>query len=168
MYELVCLNLVPTASYKIFTEVYADLNSSKAIHLLPRETFFCFDKGGRIKQSVLTKVNSVLGLSWFLVCYKIEACSGEAPEYLKLNCSLFPCRSASITNLSLDRSGSPMVPAYETSVSPQATRTHMKAETSEDERKILLVPFTLLFALLCEDSEVCLPCIMQQEYFAAF
>ncbi|XP_040459720.1 1-phosphatidylinositol 3-phosphate 5-kinase isoform X4 [Falco naumanni] len=47
-------------------------------------------------------------------------------------------RSASITNLSLDRSGSPMVPAYETSVSPQASRTHMKAETSEDERKILL------------------------------
>ncbi|KAM6259737.1 1-phosphatidylinositol 3-phosphate 5-kinase isoform 5-T11 [Spheniscus humboldti] len=47
-------------------------------------------------------------------------------------------RSASITNLSLDRSCSPMVPAYETSVSPQASRTHMKAETSEDERKILL------------------------------
>ncbi|XP_069717094.1 1-phosphatidylinositol 3-phosphate 5-kinase isoform X7 [Phaenicophaeus curvirostris] len=47
-------------------------------------------------------------------------------------------RSASITNLSLDRSGSPMVPAYETSVSPQASRTHMKTETSEDERKILL------------------------------
>ncbi|XP_010564017.1 PREDICTED: 1-phosphatidylinositol 3-phosphate 5-kinase isoform X12 [Haliaeetus leucocephalus] len=47
-------------------------------------------------------------------------------------------RSASITNLSLDRSGSPMVPAYETSVSPQASRTHLKAETSEDERKILL------------------------------
>ncbi|XP_072730830.1 1-phosphatidylinositol 3-phosphate 5-kinase isoform X5 [Ciconia boyciana] len=47
-------------------------------------------------------------------------------------------RSASITNLSLDRSGSPMVPAYETSVSPQASRTHMKAEASEDERKILL------------------------------
>ncbi|XP_025903375.1 1-phosphatidylinositol 3-phosphate 5-kinase isoform X3 [Nothoprocta perdicaria] len=47
-------------------------------------------------------------------------------------------RSASITNLSLDRSGSPMVPAYETSVSPQASRTHTKAETSEDERKILL------------------------------
>ncbi|NXK91567.1 FYV1 kinase, partial [Formicarius rufipectus] len=62
-------------------------------------------------------------------------------------------RSASITNLSLDRSGSPMVPAYETSVSPQASRTHMKAETSEDERKILLVPFRLLFALLCEGNE---------------
>lgn len=61
-----------------------------------------------------------------------------------------------------------MVPAYETSVSPQAARTHMKAETSEDERKILLVPFRLLFALLCEDSEVCLPYVMQQEYFAAF
>ncbi|XP_019378990.1 PREDICTED: 1-phosphatidylinositol 3-phosphate 5-kinase isoform X1 [Gavialis gangeticus] len=47
-------------------------------------------------------------------------------------------RSASITNLSLDRSGSPMVPAYETSVSPQANRTYLKVETSEDERKILL------------------------------
>lgn len=61
-----------------------------------------------------------------------------------------------------------MVPAYETSVSPQATRTHMKAETSEDERKILLVPFMLLFALLCEDSEVCLLCAMKQECMAAF
>ncbi|NWX99691.1 FYV1 kinase, partial [Nothoprocta ornata] len=59
-------------------------------------------------------------------------------------------RSASITNLSLDRSGSPMVPAYETSVSPQASRTHTKAETSEDERKILLVlcRLPLLFSLL--------------------
>ncbi|NWQ91071.1 FYV1 kinase, partial [Burhinus bistriatus] len=70
-------------------------------------------------------------------------------------------RSASITNLSLDRSGSPMVPAYETSVSPQASRTHMKAETSEDERKILLVPFRLLFVLLCEGNEVCLSYIMR-------
>ncbi|KFP92392.1 1-phosphatidylinositol 3-phosphate 5-kinase, partial [Apaloderma vittatum] len=59
-------------------------------------------------------------------------------------------RSASITNLSLDRSGSPMVPAYETSVSPQASRTHMKAEASEDERKILLVPFRFLYFLFCE------------------
>ncbi|NXU79255.1 FYV1 kinase, partial [Oreotrochilus melanogaster] len=57
-------------------------------------------------------------------------------------------RSSSITNLSLDRSGSPMVPAYETSVSPQASRTHTKAETNEDERKILLVTFKLLFLLL--------------------
>ncbi|XP_037768106.1 1-phosphatidylinositol 3-phosphate 5-kinase isoform X2 [Chelonia mydas] len=47
-------------------------------------------------------------------------------------------RSASITNLSLDRSGSPMVPAYETSVSPQANRTYLKADANEDERKILL------------------------------
>ncbi|NXX88438.1 FYV1 kinase, partial [Centropus bengalensis] len=67
-------------------------------------------------------------------------------------------RSASITNLSLDRSGSPMVPAYETSVSPQASRTHMKAETSEDERKILLVPFCLLFILLCGGNEICRSC----------
>ncbi|NXN22401.1 FYV1 kinase, partial [Nycticryphes semicollaris] len=77
-------------------------------------------------------------------------------------------RSASITNLSLDRSGSPMVPAYETSVSPQASRTHMKAETSEDERKILLVLFRLLFVLLCEGNEACLSYIMQQEYLVAF
>lgn len=49
-------------------------------------------------------------------------------------------RSASITNLSLDRSGSPMVPSYETSVSPQANRTYARTETTEDERKILLVP----------------------------
>ncbi|NXX45080.1 FYV1 kinase, partial [Tricholaema leucomelas] len=69
-------------------------------------------------------------------------------------------RSASITNLSLDRSGSPMVPAYETSVSPQASRTHMKAETSEDERKILLVPFRLLFVLFCEGNEFCLSLIL--------
>ncbi|XP_061463815.1 1-phosphatidylinositol 3-phosphate 5-kinase isoform X3 [Rhineura floridana] len=46
-------------------------------------------------------------------------------------------RSASVTNLSLDRSGSPMVPSYETSVSPQANRTYAK-EANEDERKILL------------------------------
>nr|XP_033803013.1 1-phosphatidylinositol 3-phosphate 5-kinase isoform X2 [Geotrypetes seraphini]XP_033803014.1 1-phosphatidylinositol 3-phosphate 5-kinase isoform X2 [Geotrypetes seraphini]XP_033803015.1 1-phosphatidylinositol 3-phosphate 5-kinase isoform X2 [Geotrypetes seraphini]XP_033803016.1 1-phosphatidylinositol 3-phosphate 5-kinase isoform X2 [Geotrypetes seraphini] len=47
-------------------------------------------------------------------------------------------RSASITTLSLDRSGSPMVPTYDTSISPQATRTYVKGETSDDERKILL------------------------------
>lgn len=53
---------------------------------------------------------------------------------------VFISRSASITNLSLDRSGSPMVPSYETSVSPQANRTYVRTETTEDERKILLVP----------------------------
>ncbi|XP_063788779.1 1-phosphatidylinositol 3-phosphate 5-kinase isoform X2 [Pseudophryne corroboree] len=47
-------------------------------------------------------------------------------------------RSASITNLSLDRSGSPMVPAYESSVSPQASRTYLKNDANEEERKILL------------------------------
>ncbi|NXL33100.1 FYV1 kinase, partial [Glaucidium brasilianum] len=87
-------------------------------------------------------------------------------------------RSASITNLSLDRSGSPMVPAYETSVSPQASRTHMKAETSEDERKILLVHFRLLFVSLCEGNE-CIaddrflllchkPCVFRITYSYAF
>uniref|UniRef100_A0A8C5PUL5 1-phosphatidylinositol 3-phosphate 5-kinase n=1 Tax=Leptobrachium leishanense TaxID=445787 RepID=A0A8C5PUL5_9ANUR len=46
-------------------------------------------------------------------------------------------RSASITNLSLDRSGSPMVPSYE-SVSPQASRAYQKNDANEEERKILL------------------------------
>uniref|UniRef100_A0A8C9EQP9 1-phosphatidylinositol 3-phosphate 5-kinase n=1 Tax=Pavo cristatus TaxID=9049 RepID=A0A8C9EQP9_PAVCR len=66
----------------------------------------------------------------------LSACLGSVQE----DAGKSPARnrSASITNLSLDRSGSPMVPSYETSVSPQANRTHMKAETSEDERKILL------------------------------
>ncbi|KGL81299.1 1-phosphatidylinositol 3-phosphate 5-kinase, partial [Tinamus guttatus] len=78
-------------------------------------------------------------------------------------------RSASITNLSLDRSGSPMVPAYETSVSPQASRTHTKAETSEDERKILLVLFRLLFLFsLFKAVQIWHPCVMQHVYLAAF
>uniref|UniRef100_A0A4W4E696 1-phosphatidylinositol 3-phosphate 5-kinase n=1 Tax=Electrophorus electricus TaxID=8005 RepID=A0A4W4E696_ELEEL len=46
-------------------------------------------------------------------------------------------RSASVTNLSLDRSGS-MVPTYDSSVSPQASRTTSKPDHSEEERKILL------------------------------
>uniref|UniRef100_W5K407 1-phosphatidylinositol 3-phosphate 5-kinase n=1 Tax=Astyanax mexicanus TaxID=7994 RepID=W5K407_ASTMX len=47
-------------------------------------------------------------------------------------------RSASVTNLSLDRSGS-MVPPYENSVSPQTSRVVPKPDHSEEERKILLV-----------------------------
>ncbi|NXN97522.1 FYV1 kinase, partial [Rhinopomastus cyanomelas] len=83
----------------------------------------------------------------------LSACLGSVQE----DAGKSPARnrSASITNLSLDRSGSPMVPAYETSVSPQASRTHMKAESSEDERKILLVPFRLLFVLRSEGNEAC-------------
>ncbi|KAM9664645.1 1-phosphatidylinositol 3-phosphate 5-kinase isoform 11-T12 [Trichechus inunguis] len=65
-------------------------------------------------------------------------------------------RSASITNLSLDRSGSPMVPSYETSVSPQANRTYVRTETTEDERKILLVPDSVqlkdLWKKICHHS----------------
>ncbi|XP_028924164.1 1-phosphatidylinositol 3-phosphate 5-kinase isoform X2 [Ornithorhynchus anatinus] len=63
-------------------------------------------------------------------------------------------RSASITNLSLDRSGSPMVPPYETSVSPQANRTYVKTESSEDERKILLDSVQLkdLWKKICHHS----------------
>lgn len=48
------------------------------------------------------------------------------------------CRSASVTNLSLDRSGS-MVPSYDSSVSPQSSRAGSKTDHSEEERKILLV-----------------------------
>ncbi len=48
-------------------------------------------------------------------------------------------RSASVTNLSLDRSISSMVPAYESSVSPQNSRALSKIDHNEEERKILLV-----------------------------
>ncbi|XP_051705141.2 1-phosphatidylinositol 3-phosphate 5-kinase isoform X8 [Oryctolagus cuniculus] len=63
-------------------------------------------------------------------------------------------RSASITNLSLDRSGSPMVPSYETSVSPQASRPYIRTETTEDERKILLDSVQLkdLWKKICHHS----------------
>ncbi|XP_046513917.1 1-phosphatidylinositol 3-phosphate 5-kinase isoform X8 [Equus quagga] len=63
-------------------------------------------------------------------------------------------RSASITNLSLDRSGSPLVPSYETSVSPQANRTYVRTETTEDERKILLDSVQLkdLWKKICHHS----------------
>uniref|UniRef100_A0A8B9WW38 Phosphoinositide kinase, FYVE-type zinc finger containing n=1 Tax=Bos mutus grunniens TaxID=30521 RepID=A0A8B9WW38_BOSMU len=63
-------------------------------------------------------------------------------------------RSASITNLSLDRSASPMVPSYETSVSPQANRTYVRTETTEDERKILLDSVQLkdLWKKICHHS----------------
>ncbi|KAJ3592606.1 hypothetical protein NHX12_007733 [Muraenolepis orangiensis] len=62
-------------------------------------------------------------------------------------------RSASVTNLSLDRSGSTMVPSYDSSVSPQSSRamtsasgnskaggamSGAKQDHNEEERKILL------------------------------
>ncbi|KAG8432772.1 hypothetical protein GDO86_017131 [Hymenochirus boettgeri] len=63
-------------------------------------------------------------------------------------------RSASITNLSLDRSGSPMVPAYESSVSPQSSRTHVKNDANEEERKILLDSVQLkdLWKKICNNN----------------
>lgn len=57
-------------------------------------------------------------------------------------------RSASVTNLSLDRSGSSMVPAYESSVSPQNSRALSRTDHSEEERKILLVPNVFYWFLL--------------------
>ncbi|XP_069388641.1 1-phosphatidylinositol 3-phosphate 5-kinase isoform X5 [Paralichthys olivaceus] len=53
-------------------------------------------------------------------------------------------RSASVTNLSLDRSGSSMAPSYDSSVSPptsramSGTKSGTKLDHSEEERKILL------------------------------
>ncbi|XP_034741695.1 1-phosphatidylinositol 3-phosphate 5-kinase isoform X1 [Etheostoma cragini] len=53
-------------------------------------------------------------------------------------------RSASVTNLSLDRSGTSMVPSYDSSISPPTsramlgTKTGTKLDHSEEERKILL------------------------------
>ncbi|MFT7799723.1 1-phosphatidylinositol 3-phosphate 5-kinase isoform X5 [Arapaima gigas] len=63
-------------------------------------------------------------------------------------------RSASITNLSLDRSGSSMVPSYDSSVSPQTSRAMPKPDHSEEERKILLDSCQLkdLWKKICHNS----------------
>ncbi|XP_051998627.1 1-phosphatidylinositol 3-phosphate 5-kinase-like isoform X2 [Xyrauchen texanus] len=63
-------------------------------------------------------------------------------------------RSASVTNLSLDRSGSSMVPTYESSVSPQNSRALPKTDHNEEERKILLDSSQLkdLWKKICHNS----------------
>ncbi|XP_067300123.1 1-phosphatidylinositol 3-phosphate 5-kinase isoform X7 [Pseudorasbora parva] len=63
-------------------------------------------------------------------------------------------RSASVTNLSLDRSVSTIVPAYESSVSPQNSRTLSKTDHNEEERKILLDSSQLkdLWKKICHNS----------------
>ncbi|KAG5851658.1 hypothetical protein ANANG_G00053960 [Anguilla anguilla] len=63
-------------------------------------------------------------------------------------------RSASITNLSLDRSGSSIVPSYDSSVSPQTSRALPKADHNEEERKILLDSSQLkdLWKKICHNS----------------
>uniref|UniRef100_A0A673YJL4 1-phosphatidylinositol 3-phosphate 5-kinase n=1 Tax=Salmo trutta TaxID=8032 RepID=A0A673YJL4_SALTR len=63
-------------------------------------------------------------------------------------------RSASVTNLSLDRSGSSMVPSYDSSVSPQTSRTMPNPDHSEEERKILLDSSQLkdLWKKICNNS----------------
>uniref|UniRef100_A0A8C7GDG7 1-phosphatidylinositol 3-phosphate 5-kinase n=1 Tax=Oncorhynchus kisutch TaxID=8019 RepID=A0A8C7GDG7_ONCKI len=63
-------------------------------------------------------------------------------------------RSASVTNLSLDPSGSSMLPSYDSSVSPQTSRTMPKPDHSEEERKILLDSSQLkdLWKKICNNS----------------
>ncbi|KAJ8352896.1 hypothetical protein SKAU_G00243720 [Synaphobranchus kaupii] len=63
-------------------------------------------------------------------------------------------RSASITNLSLDRSGSSIVPSYDSSVSPQTSRALPKPDHNEEERKILLDSSQLkdLWKKICHNS----------------
>nr|XP_046260042.1 1-phosphatidylinositol 3-phosphate 5-kinase isoform X2 [Scatophagus argus] len=69
-------------------------------------------------------------------------------------------RSASVTNLSLDRSGSSMVPSYDSSVSPPTSRAvsgtkgGTKLDHSEEERKILLDSSQLkdLWKKICHNS----------------
>ncbi|XP_029315072.1 LOW QUALITY PROTEIN: 1-phosphatidylinositol 3-phosphate 5-kinase [Cottoperca gobio] len=69
-------------------------------------------------------------------------------------------RSASVTNLSLERSGSSMVPSYDSSVSPPASRamsgttSGSKLDHSEEERKILLDSSQLkdLWKKICHNS----------------
>ncbi|XP_016042379.1 1-phosphatidylinositol 3-phosphate 5-kinase isoform X7 [Erinaceus europaeus] len=94
-------------------------------------------------QSLIHQDSSTTALSTRLVAVQEDA--GKSPARN---------RSASITNLSLDRSGSPMVPSYETSVSPQANRTYVRTETTEDERKILLDSVQLkdLWKKICHHS----------------
>ncbi|XP_033876999.3 1-phosphatidylinositol 3-phosphate 5-kinase-like isoform X2 [Acipenser ruthenus] len=62
-------------------------------------------------------------------------------------------RSASITNLSLDRSGTSMLP-YESSISPQTSRAYIKGDANEEERKILLDSVQLkdLWKKICHHS----------------
>ncbi|MGH0124737.1 UNVERIFIED_CONTAM: hypothetical protein FKN15_013056 [Acipenser sinensis] len=62
-------------------------------------------------------------------------------------------RSASITNLSLDRSGTSMLP-YESSISPQTSRAYIKGDANEEERKILLDSMQLkdLWKKICHHS----------------
>uniref|UniRef100_A0A673BH90 1-phosphatidylinositol 3-phosphate 5-kinase n=1 Tax=Sphaeramia orbicularis TaxID=375764 RepID=A0A673BH90_9TELE len=69
-------------------------------------------------------------------------------------------RSASVTNLSLDRSGSSMVPSYDSSVSPPPSRaisgpkSGTKMDHSDEERKILLDSSQLkdLWKKICHNS----------------
>uniref|UniRef100_A0A3Q3GFN5 1-phosphatidylinositol 3-phosphate 5-kinase n=1 Tax=Labrus bergylta TaxID=56723 RepID=A0A3Q3GFN5_9LABR len=69
-------------------------------------------------------------------------------------------RSASVTNLSLDRSGSSLVPSYDSSVSPPPSRATSgpksgpKLDHSEEERKILLDSSQLkdLWKKICNNS----------------
>ncbi|XP_030642124.1 1-phosphatidylinositol 3-phosphate 5-kinase isoform X2 [Chanos chanos] len=63
-------------------------------------------------------------------------------------------RSASVTNLSLDRSGSSMVPSYDSSVSPQTSRALPKPDHSDEERKILLDSSQLkdIWKKICHNS----------------
>ncbi|XP_041662956.1 1-phosphatidylinositol 3-phosphate 5-kinase isoform X9 [Cheilinus undulatus] len=69
-------------------------------------------------------------------------------------------RSASVTNLSLDRSGSSLVPSYDSSVSPPPSRavsgpkSGPKLDHSEEERKILLDSSQLkdLWKKICNNS----------------
>ncbi|XP_045068034.1 1-phosphatidylinositol 3-phosphate 5-kinase-like isoform X3 [Coregonus clupeaformis] len=63
-------------------------------------------------------------------------------------------RSASVTNLSLDRSGSSMVPSYNSSMSPQTSMAMPKPDHSEAERKVLLDSSQLkdLWKKICNNS----------------
>lgn len=69
-------------------------------------------------------------------------------------------RSASVTNLSLDRAGPPMMPSYDSSVSPPSSRAissskiGSKMDPNEEERKLLLDSSQLkdLWKKICHNS----------------
>uniref|UniRef100_G1NUD5 1-phosphatidylinositol 3-phosphate 5-kinase n=1 Tax=Myotis lucifugus TaxID=59463 RepID=G1NUD5_MYOLU len=119
------------------------VGSRKASRNIFLEDNFAWQSTSNICYSLIHPESSNTSLSTRLVSVQEDA--GKSPARN---------RSASITNLSLDRSGSPMVPSYETSVSPQANRTYVRTETNEDERKILLDSVQLkdLWKKICHHS----------------
>ncbi|XP_026150913.1 1-phosphatidylinositol 3-phosphate 5-kinase isoform X3 [Mastacembelus armatus] len=101
-------------------------------------------------------------LTWQSMMHQEPQSSGLASRLTTLQEDKSPARkrSASVTNLSLDRSVSSMVPSYDSSVSPPTSRavsgskSGIKVDHTEEERKILLDSSQLkdLWKKICHNS----------------